>query len=112
MHERLNPHEITPPDTAHCPLPTFRPVLNLLTLNLPTLYRESSFVGDHSEGGTPSPIPNLVVKPFHAHGSWGASPCESRSSPTKLFHRFRLSHKNGPEFDKDAQLCYNVRLVK
>ena len=35
--------------------------------------------------GTPGPIPNPVVKPFRADGSWGASPCESRSSPTKLF---------------------------
>jgi hypothetical protein len=45
-----------------------------------------SSVGDHSEGGTPSPIPNLVVKPFRADGSRGASPRKSRSSPTELFY--------------------------
>jgi hypothetical protein len=46
---------------------------------------KSSSVGDLSEGGTPGPIPNPAVKPFRADGSWGASLCESRSSPTELF---------------------------
>ena len=40
--------------------------------------------GDDSEGETPGPIPNPAVKPFNADGSWSASSCESRSSPTEL----------------------------
>ena len=48
-----------------------------------TLVRMSSG-GDDSEGETPGPIPNPAVKPFSADGSWSASSCESRSSPTEL----------------------------
>src|SRR4051794_39656887 len=37
--------------------------------------------GGHSERDTPLPIPNRVVKPLSADGTWGASPWESRSPP-------------------------------
>src|SRR5215213_11860144 len=37
--------------------------------------------GGHSEGDTPLPIPNRVVKPLSADGTWCASAWESRSPP-------------------------------
>ena len=39
--------------------------------------------GDEGEEVTPVPIPNTEVKLFSADGSWGLSPCESRTSPGK-----------------------------
>jgi hypothetical protein len=39
--------------------------------------------GDDGEEVTPVPIPNTEVKLFSADGSWGFSPCESRTSPSK-----------------------------
>jgi hypothetical protein len=38
-------------------------------------------LGDYSGGGTPGHIPNPVVKPASADGTWGATPWESRSLP-------------------------------
>src|SRR3954447_19597384 len=38
--------------------------------------------GDDSEKVTPVPIPNTEVKLLSADGSWGFSPCESRTSPS------------------------------
>ena len=37
--------------------------------------------GDIGEEVTPVPMPNTEVKLFSADGSWGISPCESRTSP-------------------------------
>ena len=37
--------------------------------------------GDEGEEVTPVPIPNTEVKLFSADGSWGLSPCESRTLP-------------------------------
>jgi hypothetical protein len=39
--------------------------------------------GGISEEVTPVPIPNTAVKLFSADGSWGVSPCESRTPPGK-----------------------------
>jgi hypothetical protein len=39
--------------------------------------------GDDSEKVTPVPIPNTEVKLLSADGSWGFSPCESRTPPGK-----------------------------
>jgi hypothetical protein len=39
--------------------------------------------GDYGEEVTPVPMPNTEVKLFSADGSWGISPCESRTSPGK-----------------------------
>lgn len=38
-------------------------------------------LGGWSDGGTPGPIPNPVVKAVSADGTWGAAPWESRSPP-------------------------------
>jgi hypothetical protein len=35
---------------------------------------------DDGEEVTPVPLPNTEVKLFSADGSWGLSPCESRTS--------------------------------
>ena len=40
--------------------------------------------GDIGEEVTPVPMPNTEVKLFSADGSWGISPCESRTSPGNL----------------------------
>ena len=45
-------------------------------------------VGGLSEGGTPSPIPNLAVKPFSADGSSRVTVRKSRSLPTEFFISF------------------------
>ena len=42
--------------------------------------------GDIGEEVTPVPMPNTEVKLFSADGSWGISPCESRTSPGYSFH--------------------------
>jgi hypothetical protein len=39
--------------------------------------------GDYGEEVTPVPMPNTEVKLFSANGSWGISPCESRTLPGK-----------------------------
>ena len=39
------------------------------------------FLGDHSEGETPVPIPNTEVKPFNADGTAWETVWESRTSP-------------------------------
>ena len=38
-------------------------------------------LGDWSDGGTPGNIPNPVVKPVSADGTWRATSWESRSLP-------------------------------
>src|SRR5689334_3617639 len=38
-------------------------------------------VGDYSEGGTPVPIPNTVVKPFSPHDTAGEAPWDNRTPP-------------------------------
>ena len=43
--------------------------------------------GDDSEKVTPVPIPNTEVKLLSANGSWGISPCESRTSPGLVLFR-------------------------
>ncbi len=56
---------------------------------LPFLYIPFCFVltfpGDDCEEVTPVPIPNTVVKLFHADGTWGLPPWESRSLPGLFF---------------------------
>ena len=42
--------------------------------------------GDFGGGVTPGPIPNPVVKPACADGTWGVAPWESRSSPEDSFY--------------------------
>ena len=37
--------------------------------------------GSYGKEATPVPIPNTEVKLFCADGSWGLSPCESRTLP-------------------------------
>jgi hypothetical protein len=37
--------------------------------------------GNDGEEATPVPIPNTEVKLFSVDGSWGLSPCESRTLP-------------------------------
>jgi hypothetical protein len=44
---------------------------------------QGSRLGGDSEEDTPVPIPNTEVKLFSADGSWGATPCESRTLPGK-----------------------------
>ena len=39
--------------------------------------------GNNGEKVTPVPIPNTEVKLLSADGSWGLSPCESRTLPGK-----------------------------
>ena len=39
------------------------------------------FLGDHSEGETPVPIPNTEVKPFNADGTAWVTVWESRTLP-------------------------------
>src|SRR5438093_11855853 len=43
--------------------------------------RRSLFLGDHSEGDPPVPIPNTAVKPLSPDGTARASVWESRKSP-------------------------------
>ncbi len=43
-------------------------------------------LGDWSDGGTPGHIPNPVVKPVSADGTWGVAPWESRSLPRDFFY--------------------------
>src|SRR5689334_25214100 len=38
--------------------------------------------GDNSEGGTPVPIPNTVVKPFSSYDTVWATARENRTSPS------------------------------
>src|SRR3954447_1679350 len=47
--------------------------------------------GADGEKVTPVPIPNTEVKLLSADGSWGFSPCESRTSPSIYFLLFRSS---------------------
>src|ERR1019366_4824377 len=42
---------------------------------------ERKVSGDHGGRVTPVPIPNTVVKPACADGTWGETPWESRSLP-------------------------------
>src|SRR4051812_41689349 len=44
----------------------------------------SHHFGGHSERETPLPIPNRVVKPLSADGTWPARAWESRSPPINL----------------------------
>ncbi len=57
--------------------PVVRIQLNLLKMSL----------GDYSGGETPGSIPNPAVKSASAHGTWGATPWESRSLPRDFFLR-------------------------
>ncbi len=43
--------------------------------------RGKRFLGDHSEGETPVPIPNTVVKPLSADGTAWEAAWESRTLP-------------------------------
>ena len=45
----------------------------------------SNSLGDFSGGDTPGSIPNPVVKPASADGTWGVAPWESRSLPREFF---------------------------
>jgi hypothetical protein len=47
----------------------------------PTIQLVIRFPGDPSEGATPVPIPNTVVKPLSADGTAWATAWESRSLP-------------------------------
>ena len=47
-------------------------------------------LGDWSDGGTPGNIPNPVVKPVSADGTWRATSWESRSLPRGF--SFNISH--------------------
>src|SRR3954465_10314945 len=49
----------------------------------------SSVFGGHSERDTPLPIPNRVVKPLSADGTWPSRAWESRSPPIYLTSRPR-----------------------
>jgi hypothetical protein len=49
----------------------------------------NTWSGGNSEKVTPVPIPNTEVKLLSADGSWGESPCESRTLPG--FQSFRSS---------------------
>jgi hypothetical protein len=44
--------------------------------------------GGNGEKVTPVPIPNTEVKLLSADGSWGESPCESRTLPGKKSNLF------------------------
>ena len=46
--------------------------------------------GDDGKEVTPVPIPNTEVKLFSADGSWGFSPCESRTLPGYSPYRIYL----------------------
>jgi hypothetical protein len=46
-----------------------------------TILQLNNSSGDNGEEVTPVPMPNTEVKLFSADGSWGISPCESRTSP-------------------------------
>jgi hypothetical protein len=50
--------------------------------------KSNQSLGDWSDGGTPGYIPNPVVKPVSADGTWGATPWESRSLPRDFFLEF------------------------
>jgi hypothetical protein len=56
------------------------------------LTSEKESLGDWSDGGTPGHIPNPVVKPVSADGTWGATPWESRSLPRDFFHLIFEAH--------------------
>ena len=47
--------------------------------------------GSYTEGVTPDPIPNSVVKPLRADGSNPARDCESRSLPAFIFDGYGSS---------------------
>ena len=47
-------------------------------------------LGDWSDGGTPGNIPNPVVKPVSADGTWRATSRESRSLPRGF--SFKTAH--------------------
>src|SRR5215470_7990143 len=55
--------------------------------------RASSLSGGHSKRATPLPIPNRVVKPLRADGTWGEIPWESRSPPG--YHSTSLRQRGG-----------------
>ena len=68
-----------------------------------TSREEKKSLGDWSDGGTPGPIPNPVVKPVSADGTWGAAPWESRSLPRDFFLPIRTSlQKVGVLIECDA----------
>ncbi len=51
---------------------------------VPTSARGRTVSGGHGGGVTPVPIPNTVVKPASADGTWGVAPWESRTPPEFL----------------------------
>ena len=59
--------------------------------------------GGDSEKVTPVPIPNTEVKLLSADGSWGLSPCESRTLPgnnensRKTVFLFMFTRKGKPK---------------
>ena len=52
--------------------------------NFPTHKKLSKIWSAHTEGETPVPIPNTVVKPLRADGSVVVRLCESRSVLLKI----------------------------
>ncbi len=66
----------------------------LRRLHLPLHEREIS--GDHSDGVTPVPIPNTVVKPVRADGTALATGRESRSLPGISFLLFAQHQPHHP----------------
>ena len=61
------------------------------TLYIRYIFFVLSFPGDDCEEATPVPIPNTVVKLFHADGTWGLPPWESRSLPGLFFIELQFS---------------------
>ena len=59
--------------------------------------------GGHSEGDTPLPIPNRVVKPFSANGT-GSKDRESRSPPLPYYIKAPFLHRKGAFFFKKYYL--------
>ena len=64
-----------------------------------------NFLGGQGGGGTPGPIPNPVVKPVSADGTWGATPRESRSLPRGFSFNFASGIMVGLDWLKDGHAC-------
>jgi hypothetical protein len=47
-------------------------------------------LGDWSDRGTPGHIPNPLVKPVSADGTWWVTAWESRSSPRDFIHLMKI----------------------
>jgi hypothetical protein len=62
-----------------------------------TVTNTEGFLGDHSEGETPVPIPNTEVKPFSADGTAWATVWESRTLPRLKLGLAKTGMKSLPE---------------